>query len=73
MEENQNHTECNYTFNFKPNPWRDFVSEMWFKHKDEVLSWTHKAVTEYELKEYFHKNKWFLKREFKLRGGKVKI
>ena len=57
----------NYQFGYTPpkNPWRDFVSEMWFKHKDEVLLWSGKPVTDYDMKDYYHRNKWFLKEKFK--------
>ena len=54
-----------YTYIPKKNPWRDFVTEMWFKHKDEVLLWSGKPVTDYDMKDYFRKNKWFLKQQYK--------
>ena len=73
MEKNLNPTECNFHFEFKRNPWREFVQEMWYKHKDEVLAWTHRAVTEYEITEYYHKNKWYLKKQFRSEGGKIKV
>lgn len=71
MEKNLNHIECNYQLNHKTNPWREFVSEMWFKHKDEVLAWEKKAVTNYTIEDYYHKNKWYLKQQFRKKGGKV--
>lgn len=54
-----------YQYTLDINPWRNFVSEMWFRHKDEVYKWTGKPVVDYDLKEYYHKNKWFLKQKFK--------
>ena len=56
-----------YEYTYKPNfnPWRSFVSEMWFKHRDEILLWTNKTVIDYDAKDYFQKNKWFLKEKFK--------
>lgn len=54
-----------YTYIPKEKPWRNFVSEMWFKHKDEVLLWSGKPVTNYDMEDYFRKNKWFLKKQFK--------
>ena len=58
-------TENNYSFEFKRNPWRDFVSEMWYTHKDEIFAWTKRPLTEYDMREYYHNNKWFLRKKFR--------
>ena len=55
-----------YKFTPMMNPWREFVTEMWFKHKDETLMWTGKPLVEYGFADYFRKNKWFLKNKYKL-------
>jgi len=44
---------------------RHFVTEKWFEHKDEILVWTGKALTEYDDKYYFRKHRWMLKRMYK--------
>jgi len=44
---------------------RMFIQEKWFQHKDEIYSWTGKALTEYDDKYYFRKHKWLLKKMFK--------
>lgn len=67
---NQNPLE-NYVYTPNRNPWREFVSEMWYQHKDEILTWTNKAVTDYDIKDYYHRNKWFLKKQFKTQKRKT--
>ena len=54
-----------YEYKFKPDVWRNFVTEMWYKHKDEIFTWTGKVVTDYNINDYFKDNKWFLKKKFK--------
>lgn len=44
---------------------RHFCQEKWFEHKDEILAWTGKALTEYDDKYYFNKHRWMLKRMYK--------
>ena len=44
---------------------RMFCVEKWFEHKDEILAWTGKALTEYDDKYYFRQHRWLLKRMFK--------
>ena len=61
----------NYTYIPKHDPWRDFVTEMWFQHKDEVYDWTQKPVVDYDVEQYFSENKWFLKKQYKQRKANV--
>jgi hypothetical protein len=42
---------------------RQFVTEKWFEHKDEILSWT-RSVPGYESDYYFHQHKWMLKKMY---------
>lgn len=49
----------------KHSHFRLFCIEKWFEHKDEILEWTGKALTEYDDKYYFRKHRWLLKRMFK--------
>ena len=49
-----------------PSSFRLFVTEMWFKHKDEIFLWENK-FPEYDDKYYFKKHKWTLKRMYKER------
>ena len=58
-------SEYNYTYIPNRNPWREFVTEKWYQHKDEIYTWTNKPLTEYDFSEYFRNNKWFLKKQFK--------
>ena len=44
---------------------RIFVSNTWFDHKKEHLMWNKKPVTEYDMAEWFSRNKWFLKNLYK--------
>ena len=48
----------------KDSNFRIFCSEKWYEHKDEILSWTGKALVEYDSEYYFKKHKWLLKRMF---------
>ena len=43
---------------------RVWVTEQWFNHTEEVLCYTRKTV-DYDVKEYFQRYKWWLKREYK--------
>ena len=47
----------------KDSKFRSFCSDMWYKHKDEVMAWTHKTPA-YGVEYYFKQNKWFLKSRF---------
>jgi len=42
---------------------RSWVLEMWFFHVEEVLS-NDRKIPDYGMKEYFQRNKWFLKRMY---------
>jgi hypothetical protein len=44
---------------------RMFCIAKWFEHKDEILTWTGRALTEYDDKYYFRKHRWLLKKMFK--------
>jgi len=46
-------------------PFRLFCNEKWYEHKDEILAWTGRPVTEYDSKYYFNKHRWLLKKMFK--------
>lgn len=48
---------------------KQFVTEKWYEHKYEILAWTHRAV-DYEMEDYFRKNKSFLIHEFRKLGGR---
>jgi len=50
--------------------WKNFVQEIWMRHKDEVMVWEHRQV-DYTLKDYYSKQKWFLRKQFRAEGGKV--
>lgn len=50
--------------------WRNFIQEIWMKHKDEIMAWESRQV-DYSLQEYYNQHKWFLKRLFRAEGGKV--
>lgn len=43
---------------------RQWCSQMWYEHCDEVYSWTGQNPT-YLSQEYFNRYKWWLKREFR--------
>ena len=43
---------------------RAFVNDLWFQHKKEVLTWDGEVV-KYTVKDWFVKNKWFIKRLYK--------
>jgi hypothetical protein len=42
-----------------------FCREKWFEHKDEILLWTGRTITEYDDKYYFRQHRWLLKKMFK--------
>jgi hypothetical protein len=47
-------------------PFRNWVRELWYQHQDECKNW--RVETEFkDVKEYFNKYKYWLKREFKYR------
>ena len=50
--------------------WRNFIQEIWMKHKDEVMAWEQRQV-DYTLQDYYQQHKWFLRRLFRAEGGKV--
>lgn len=43
---------------------RNWITNKWFEHKREVLSWE-KRVVSYEMQVWFKNNKWFLKNLYK--------
>ena len=45
----------------KNSQFRHFCQEKWYEHKDEILSWTGKPLTEYDSDYYFRKHRWLLK------------
>jgi len=49
----------------KESKFRLFCIEKWFQHKDEILAWTRRPLTEYDDKYYFKQHRWLLKRMFK--------
>jgi hypothetical protein len=55
-----------------PSAFHLFVNEKWFEHKDEILLWTGKPLTEYGSDYYFNKHKWLLKRMFKDEKARTK-
>ena len=42
---------------------RQFVTEKWYEHKDEILLWT-RAVPEYDAEYYFRQHRWLLKKMY---------
>jgi len=49
----------------KQSAFRMFCQEKWYEHKDEILTWTGKALVEYDSHYYFSKHRWLLKKMFK--------
>jgi len=47
---------------------RIWLNNIWYEHSNEVFNWTGKNP-EYNLKEYFEKYKYWLKREYKHQKG----
>jgi hypothetical protein len=43
---------------------RQFVTEKWEEHKDELMAWE-KKLPQYDAGYYFRKHKWFLKNIYK--------
>lgn len=46
-------------------PFRQYCWNKWYEHKDEIYSWTGKALIEYDVDYYFSKHKWLLKAMYK--------
>ena len=44
---------------------RLFCREKWYEHKDEILAWTGRPMTEYDSDYYFRQHRWLLKQMFK--------
>ena len=44
---------------------RLFCREKWYEHKDEILAWTGRPLTEYDDAYYFRKHRWLLKKMYK--------
>ena len=55
----------------KDTAFRLWLQELWFLHRQEVLSWEHKPVN-YEMDVWFNRYKWWLRREFQFQQKKVK-
>ena len=49
----------------KDSAFRLFCTEKWFEHRDEILAWTGKPLTQYDSDYYFRKHRWLLKNMFK--------
>lgn len=45
----------------KHSEFRQWLTEKWFEHKEEYLIWHRRALTEYDMKFYISKYKWYLK------------
>jgi hypothetical protein len=45
----------------KQSTFRHFCYEKWMEHKDEILAWTGRPLTEYGSDYYFRKHRWLLK------------
>ena len=43
---------------------RQFVTEKWFEHKDEIYTWT-RHLPDYDSDYYFRKHRWLLKSMYK--------
>lgn len=54
-----------------PKPFRIFIQNKWFEHKDEIYAWTRQPLTEYDDKYYFRKHRWLLKRMFKEQNNDI--
>lgn len=50
---------------------RRWVQEIWFQHCEECENWLHQRPS-YDIKEYFNKYKYWLKREYRHRQAKEK-
>lgn len=52
---------------------RSFCREKWYEHRDEILAWTGRPLTEYDSDYYFRKHRWMLKSMYKdLRRSNVR-
>lgn len=54
------HFEIDHESDFKM-----FCRSKWYEHKDEILTWTGRPLTDYNDSDYFRKNRWLLKRMYK--------
>jgi hypothetical protein len=45
-------------------PYRQFCTNKWYEHKDEIFNWTMK-LPDYDSKYYYNKHRWLLKSMFK--------
>ena len=50
--------------NVTPSPFRQWLQEKWFEHKEEILVWE-KRLPEYDDKYYFKKHKWMLRKMYR--------
>lgn len=51
----------------KNSSFKHFCQEKWYEHKDEILAWTGRSLTEYDDKYYFRKHRWLLKSMYQTR------
>ena len=49
---------------------RQWLTQTWLEHSDEVLSWTGSMPT-YDSRDYFNTYKWWLRREYQHQSKKV--
>lgn len=49
---------------------KHWLLEIWAEHVDEKLTWEHESP-EYSPGEYFARYKWWLRREYRYRQGKL--
>lgn len=52
----------------KNSNFRQWVMELWMRHKDERFYWN--ELTYLELQDYWNKYKWWIKREFRYKANK---
>lgn len=49
-----------------PGPFRAWCQDRWLQHKDELDCYH--LVLDYDMQEYFHRHKWFLRQQFRKEG-----
>lgn len=47
-----------------PSPFRVWLQDKWFEHKEEILTWEKKSPSYNDI-DFFRKNKWNLKKMYK--------
>ena len=53
----------------KQSPFRQWLTNKWFEHKDELDNWA-QAAPDYGMQDYFQKYKWWLRKEYSQRKQK---